>query len=101
MQISLKVDGGFVAMPQLSKTQSLNTEEIDPQLAHELESIVEASDFFGLPSRSAPGNPQAADLFTYTVTVQDQDRTHTVTLSDPVSDERLSRLIEILQNRPS
>jgi hypothetical protein len=98
MKITLEVSGGFAALPQLSKPRSIDTEAVDPARARELESIVRDANFFELPVRSDTTSPSAADLFTYSITVKDEDREHTVELTDPVSDERLIRLIDTLRS---
>jgi hypothetical protein len=100
LKFTLEVSGGFAALPQLSRPQSIDTEAIDPARARELESIVRDVDFFALPVRSDTTSPSAADLITYSITVQNQGREHTVELTDPVSDERLMRLIDTLRTSP-
>src|SRR4051812_24654843 len=100
MNITLEVSGGFAALPQLSQPQSVDTEALDPTPARELESIVRETNFFELPVRSHTASPGAADYFTYRITVKDGGREHTVELTDPVPDERLTRLIDTIRTSP-
>jgi hypothetical protein len=62
---------------------------------------VASTQFFGLPARVDTTSPGAADYITYTITIEDDDREHTVILTDPVSDERLVRLIDHLRTSPA
>jgi len=101
MKITFEVSGGFAALPQLSKPRLIDTDAIDPVRARELESIVRESNFFALPVRPDTTSRGAADFFTYSITIQDEGRKHTVELTDPVSDERLMRLIDTLRASPS
>src|SRR3954468_20203106 len=100
MNITLEVSGGFAALPQLSKLQSVDTEALDSARGRELESIVREANFFELPVRSHTTSPSAADFFTYIITVKDRGREHTVQLTDPISDERLMRLIDAIRASP-
>jgi hypothetical protein len=92
MKITLKQDGGFAYVPALSAPVTIDTEDIDPEEASELESLVRGSHFFerGPSKKVAAG---AADYRTYTLTVQDGSRVHTVKLRDPITDADLERLV--------
>jgi hypothetical protein len=100
IQITLEVSGGFAALPGLNAPRSIDTAALDHARATEIESIVRSVRFFELPARVDTTNPGAADFITYTITIEDADREHTVMLTDPVSDERLIRLIDHLRTSP-
>jgi hypothetical protein len=97
MQITLEISGGFASTPGLNAPYTIDTSAIDPARASELESIVRDAHFFELPARLNTTNPNAADYFAYAIKIEDGDRVHTVGLTDPVSDEGLTRLIDILR----
>lgn len=99
MHITLEVSGGFVASPVLNAPHTVDTSTSDSVRASELERLVRDVRFFDLPARLGASSPGAADVFTYTITVNDGDRVHSVTLTDPVADEGLARLVDQLRNR--
>lgn len=100
MNITLEVSGGFAAAPGLSAPHVIDTAAIDPARASEIELIVRSTHFFDLPARVSTPAPGAADYFVYALTIKDGDRVHTVVLTDPVSDDGLMRLIDILKTSP-
>ncbi len=97
MQIIFEISGGFAPTPGLNAPRTIDTAAIDPARASELESIVRDVEFFELPTRLNTTNPNAADYLTYAIKIKDGDRVHSVVLTDPVSDEGLTRLIDILR----
>lgn len=98
MQITLEISGGFAPTPTLSEPYAIDTSTINPARASEVESIIREAQFFGLPARLKTTNPGAADYLTYVIKVKDGERTHSVVLTDPISDEGLTRLIDILRD---
>lgn len=103
MKITFSINGGFAYIPALSRPVIIDTAQIDPQVANQLESLVRESRFFDQPARADTTAKGAADYRTYTITVQDGPRVHTVQLTDPITDANLERLVSRLQvmARPS
>ena len=97
MKITFKMNGGFAYIPALGKPVILDTAKIDPQVADQLESIVRESRFFDQPALIDTTAKGAADYRTYTVTVEDGTRVHTVQLTDPITDANLERLVSRLR----
>jgi hypothetical protein len=67
-----------------------------------LQSLVENSNFFGLPagSDSAPPPKGAADYFTYNIIVESDDgKRHAVNTTDLTKPEELTQLISYLRNK--
>lgn len=95
MRISFERTGGFAGR---SKTKTVDTAEIPANEADQLPLLVEASDFFNLPEYITASTTQA-DRFEYTLTVEDKERTHTVTVSEAALPGTLRPLIEWLQKR--
>jgi hypothetical protein len=90
------MDGGFVYLPGRSEPVTLDTDEMPESEAGELERLVEAAGFFGLPETSPPPSG-AADYLRYTISVTSQGRSHTVRLTDPIEDPDVQALVEYLE----
>jgi hypothetical protein len=97
MEIVFKMDGGFAALPGLSRPTTIDTEQLPAMEAASLERQVAAADFFDLPS-SPPTYPKAADVHTYTIDITDGARHHQVKLVDPLRDEQLAALVDTLKS---
>jgi len=102
MKINFKMSGGFAYIPALGKRFVIDTAQIDPNVANQLESFVRESHFFDQPARVDTTAKGAADYRTYTITVEDGPSSHTIELTDPIKDANLQRLVSNLSgmNRP-
>jgi hypothetical protein len=98
MRVTFKMDGGFAYFPGLSKPLSINTEQMEPKQAAQIESMIHNSHFFDQPSQVGVPALGAADYRTYTITVEDAQRSHVVQLSDPAGSTALQELIDYFQN---
>ena len=100
MRIRLQSDGGFGYFPGLDEPVIVDTTDLPPGEAASLERLIGAADFFDRPEQvgaPAPG-PGAADQRHYTITVEDDDgRSHTVEMTEPVEDAGLMALIDSLR----
>jgi len=74
MRIEFERSGGFAGI-RLRAT--VETETLPAEQAQEIESLVDAADFFSLP-RDLSATQPAPDRFQYEVTVMDEARRHTV-----------------------
>ncbi len=103
MKITLETNGGIAYMPKLNAPVVTDTEQIEPDIGRQLETLVRESHFFEQPARSVTVKQGAADYQTYAVTVKDGSRTHSIQLTDPITDTNLERLVNSLQTlaRPS
>jgi hypothetical protein len=97
MKITFEMNGGFAPIPALSGPVTIDTAQIDPQVATQLESLVRESRFFNQPARAVTVAKGAADYRTYSITVEDGPSVHTVQLTDPITDANLERLVSHLQ----
>jgi hypothetical protein len=77
------------------ETQSLPSEERGP-----LEGLVRDSGFFTLPEKF-PKPGKGADYFTYSITVEDGKRAHTVLVSEPSLPDSLRPLVREVSKRLS
>jgi hypothetical protein len=96
MRIKFKTEGGIAHLPGLSEPVTIDTEELPVEQANELERLIEAADFFELPSTSDPA-PGAADYQRYTISVTTPSRSHEVRLTDPIEDPRVRELVNHLR----
>ena len=82
-------------------TTTIDTQSLAAEQASELKQLVASSGFFSLP----PTIPSSggADQFTYTVTIDDQGRQHTVIVKDgsipPALQPLLQRLTGLARQR--
>ena len=65
--------------------------------AARVEGLVVGADFFSRPEAAGAATPGAADLRRYTITVEDNGRSRTLELTDPVDDPALNALIDSLR----
>jgi hypothetical protein len=66
---------------------------------NELERLIDEAGFFTLPCEAGKPAKGAADYRQYTITVEEQERRHTVKASDPLDDPKLRNLIGFLQRK--
>jgi environmental stress-induced protein Ves len=97
MDITFETSGGFAALPGLNRPFTIDTKALDLQRAGELESLVREATFFEKPAVSDTTAKGAADYQTYVITVRDGTRSHTVRLTDPITDPFLERLVSRLR----
>jgi hypothetical protein len=95
--INFQSGGGFAHFPGLSRPVHIDTAELAPEQADRLKGLVERARFFEQPAEVGAPPPGAADLRSYTITVEDGDRTHTVQTSDALTDPALRELVEHLR----
>jgi hypothetical protein len=97
MIIHLIRSGGFGGMRREVRveTQSLPREVREP-----LEGLVQDSGFFSLPGKF-PKPGKGADYFTYSITVDDGKRVHTVQVSEPSLPDSLRPLVREVSKRLS
>lgn len=96
LRITFRTGGGFAPLPGLSTPVTIDAAALPADAAAELRQLLEGASFFSLPSRIG-GQPGAADYQTYTVAVEEDGRTHTVRVSEPIPDERLRALVDRLR----
>jgi len=99
MRVRFSQDGGFAAIPGLQRSVELDTDSLDPGAAEELVRLVESSRFFEQPESIGTTGDVGADKRTYTLSVEDHDRSRTIRLQDPIPDANLAALIRFAQRR--
>lgn len=89
MQIFWERTGGFAG---IRKSLSIDTDNLPAKAAEELSQLVTAADFFHLPEQINSPSPQC-DRFQYRLTVKENGKQHTVTISEAALSNTLSILI--------
>jgi hypothetical protein len=76
-------------------TSIADTEKLPPEDAQRLKQLVDSANFFQLPETIANPKPQP-DRFQYTLTVEDGNRSHTVTIPESALPPNLRPLTDFL-----
>jgi hypothetical protein len=97
MIVNFESSGGFAQFPGLSRPLRIDTTQLAPEQAGQLKGLVERARFFEQPPEVGAPPPGAADLRSYTITVEEGNRKHTVQTSDALTDPALRDLLEHLR----
>jgi hypothetical protein len=98
VRIELSVSGGMAYFPGLNRPTTVETSALAPDETAKVEQLVATADFFALPSAAQPPSAGAADYRTYTLTITDGARSHTIQRHDPVQEPNLWALIQYVQS---
>jgi hypothetical protein len=90
MRVSLVRSGGFSG---IRRSASLSTEDLDPKRAARLRNLAAQAD---LGRAAEPTIRVAADRFRFTLTVEEGDRSETVTYPEDRIPENVRPLIDLL-----
>ena len=92
MQVQIERSGGFAGV-RISR--AIRSEELAPEEERELRQLVEAAGFFELPEviRSSTAKP---DDFEYRVSVELDNRSHSIQVDDSAVPARLRPLLNLL-----
>jgi hypothetical protein len=91
VRISFESDGGFAYLPGLNRPFVVDTADLPPATAAELEALVHAA-----RASASSGPPSGADQRSYRITIGSGGDGHTMTFTDPVSDPSAQALINRL-----
>ncbi len=93
MKVSFSQTGGFAG---LRREATLDSEQLSAEDNRALHDLVQQAGFFELPPKLAPPQP-GADRLQYNITVEANDRRHTVEVSDEAVPAQLQPLLEHLK----
>ncbi|MFS2155896.1 protealysin inhibitor emfourin [Pseudomonas sp. Pseusp122] len=96
MQISIFQSGGVAYFPGLSKPRTLDVESLSDADQQELRQLVEASGFFHL-SGDSPSGHLAPNCLSYTLSISEEGRQHTVCLTEPGKAGPLENLLHCVR----
>jgi len=85
--------GGFAAVPGLERQIVIDSDDLPAEQRARLEDAVRRAAAFAGP----PPSPEAGDRRTYTVDIEDQSGSRTVTLTDPVP-EAARPLVDLMED---
>src|SRR5512138_3005106 len=81
MRVELQTDGGIAYFPGLSKPVVVNSDDLPKAQASQLRQLIDDAHFFELPTAPRARPKGAADMRSYTITVEDGKRRSTVRLA--------------------
>ncbi|MBE9213482.1 hypothetical protein IQ247_12520 [Plectonema cf. radiosum LEGE 06105] len=91
MLISLERSGGFTG---IGKVITIDTTKIPQHQAEQLPILLESANFFHLPTYIAADSTPNRDRFQYTITVEDEDKQHSITIEESSIPGTLRPLID-------
>lgn len=94
MRVTLEQSGGFAG---LMLTKTIESQNLSPTEAEQLENLVKESNFFQLTS-IVEASPQP-DRFGYTLSVEMDGRKHSIEVSETNLPEKVRSLVEWVQNK--
>jgi hypothetical protein len=97
MRVQFQSEGGLAFFPGLQRPISIDVDALPASDADRLRQLVRAANFFALPAHIGTPPPGAADMRTYTLTIEDGGQHHTVRIAEPITDATLQELVEALQ----
>jgi hypothetical protein len=93
MRMQVKTEGGITGpIPGLSKPIVLDSNALPPQEAEEMRQLVIAAHFFELPVQQ-PKPQRGADYRSYTISIENGERHHSVQFTELVADPHLRNLL--------
>lgn len=92
MIITFTRTGGFTGIP-IKKT--INTTTLEPKIVEQIENLVSKTNFFTLEASVIKPHP---DRFTYTIAIQNDTISHSLSIHEESVDEDMKSLIVCLQN---
>lgn len=93
MRITLKRSGGFSG---IRTTASLDLSKLPKNKIAEAKALIDAAKFFDLPRSIQPDRPQP-DRFQFELTIETDDRAHTVSIAEEAASKDLRALLAWLQ----
>lgn len=94
MRITLEQSGGFAG---LMITKTIDTQDLSPSEAQQLEKLVRESNFFQFTS-IAEAFPQP-DRFGYTISIEMEGRSQSIEVSETNMPESIKPIVEWVQTR--
>ena len=93
MRITLKRSGGFSG---IRTTASLDLANLPKKKVAEAQALIDAAKFFDLPAAIRSERPQP-DRFQFDLTIEADDRVHTVSIAEEAASKELRALLAWLQ----
>lgn len=97
MRVTFQTSGGIAYLPGLAAPTTIDTDSLSDEERGALDTSIRSARFFDLPS-DIPAPHGAADYQTYTITIEDGGRRHTVRVTDASATPGVSALVERLRS---
>jgi hypothetical protein len=95
MQVVLHQEGGFAGL--VRPPLVVDSAQLALEQQRELSQLIVECGFFQLPANGPSPQEGAADYVTYTLTVEGEQQTHSIRVTDPVTDAALAALISFVK----
>ena len=90
------MEGGVACFPGLSKPVTIDSTALPAQELQKLQRLLSATHFYELSAAAGQATHSAPDRRRYTITLQEEGRTHTLSITEPIEDSHLQALINYL-----
>jgi hypothetical protein len=97
VRIRYQTSGGLAYMPGLQKPVEIDVDALDPATREDLLRQVDAAGFFELPTTLGSAAKGSADHTTDTLTIEHEDRSHSVQLASPAPEGPLRELLRAVR----
>ena len=95
MRVVLQQEGGFAGL--VRPPLVVDSTQLAPEQQRELDRLIVECNFFQLSANGPSPRGGAADYVTYTLTVEREQQTHSIRVTDPVTDVALAALIAFVK----
>jgi hypothetical protein len=95
LRISFERSGGFAG---ITMKTAVDEKDLAPDQAQKLRQLIEEADFFNLSGKMMARSPQP-DRFQYELKLEENDRKHTVMVSEEAMPARLKPLVNWLMEK--
>ena len=95
MRVVLQQEGGFAGL--VRPPLVVDSTQFAPEQQRELDRLIVECNFFHLPADGPTPPEGAADYVTYTLMVEREQQTHSIRVTDPVTDAALAALIAFVK----
>jgi len=96
MQIEFERSGGFTGIPL---KRSISAKDLTSEEQARLQELIQSAGFFDLPAVIRSTSP-GADRFQYNISIESNERNHSVQIDEAAVPTQLRPLIAWLQNAP-
>jgi hypothetical protein len=97
IRVCLQRSGGFTGIPIITMVDTANLPSVE---AEQLRQLIKSADFLNLPPVISTGNA-LPDRFQYQIAVEDNNKKHSITVSESVIPDKLRPLIDFVMKMGS
>ena len=97
MRVTFKTEGGVAHFPGLARPVCIDTEDLSPDEAQELEQRVRDARLFEADGAAAGRGAAARDARCHTITVEEGEDRRTARVCDPAKNPEVGSLVSLLE----